>query len=190
MASKPKTATAETATTETTIVETAATAATETAAPAAAAFPAVNLEQTVASLTEGLSKFSAGFEQSQAKLKEGMEKARKTAEDMVAFGQGNIEALTKSNQIWAAGVKELSQLATASMKASVEETVGVLKSLGGVKSLKEAIDLQSGFARNTLEKTVAETSRLTEASIKLTEEALAPLATRVNLAVEKFTKQV
>ena len=146
------------------------------------------LEQTIAGLTDGFAKAAAGIEQSQEKLKEGLDKAMKTAEQMVSFGQGNIEALTRSNQIWAAGVSALSRQAAALMQASAQETMGVIKTLGAAKSLKEAIDLQTGLARAALEKTVSESKKLTEASLKLTEQAIAPLAARVNLAVETFGK--
>ena len=39
-----------------------------------------------------MAKAAAGFEKTQAKVKESMEKAMKTAEEFVAFGQGNLEA--------------------------------------------------------------------------------------------------
>ena len=55
-----------------------------------------------------------------------------------------------------------------------------------MKSLKEAIDLQTNLARSSVEKAVAETGQLTDASLKLAEQALAPMTARVTLAVEKF----
>ena len=76
----------------------------------------------------------------------------------------------------------------ATAQASFEENMNLFKTLGTVKSLKEAIDLQSGLARSALEKAVAESGKLTDASMKLTEQTLAPLTARVNLAVEKFGK--
>lgn len=143
---------------------------------------------SAAKLSDGLSQASAGLEQTQAKLKEGMEKAMKTAEEMVSFSQGNIEALTKFTQIWTAGVQDISKQFAATAQASFEETVSVLKSFGTVKSLKEAMDLQSNLTRNSLEKAMAESGKLTDASLKLTEQAMAPLTARMNLAVQKFSK--
>jgi hypothetical protein len=57
-----------------------------------------------------------------------------------------------------------------------------------VKSLKDAFDLQANLARSTMEKTLAESGKLTDASLKLTEQTLAPITARVSLAVEKFAK--
>jgi phasin family protein len=143
---------------------------------------------TAAGVNDSIAQASAGIEQTQAKLKEGMEKAMKTAEQLVTFSQGNIEALTKSTQIWATGVQDLSKQFAATAQASFEETMGVFKSFGTVKSLKEAIDLQSNLARSALEKAMTESGKLTDASLKLTEQTLAPITARVNLAVEKFSK--
>jgi phasin family protein len=146
------------------------------------------LEATVSNLHEGAAKATAGFEATQAKMKEGVEKAMKTAEELVAFSQGNVEAIVKSSQIWATGVQDLSKTFAAAAKASMDESMAAFKALTGVKSLKDAIELQSSFARAALEKSLAESGKLTDASIKLTEQALAPITARVTVAVEKFSK--
>ena len=146
------------------------------------------IEATVSNLKDGMTKAAAGFTETQAKMKEGMEKAMKTAEEFVAFGQGNLEALLKSGQIWAAGVQDLSKQMAASAQASFDETMSTFKAMTSVKSLKDAMDLQASLARSTLEKTLAESGKLTDASFKLTEQAIAPITARVSLAVEKFAK--
>jgi phasin family protein len=94
----------------------------------------------------------------------------------------------KSGQIWAAGVQDLSRQMAATAQASLDETLETFKALSSVKSLKDAIDLQASFARSALEKTMAESGKLTDASLKLTEQALAPITARVTMAVEQFAK--
>ena len=143
-------------------------------------------EKTLTSVKEGMENAAKGFETQQAKMKEGMAKAMKTTEELVAFGQGNFEAFVKAGQIFASGLQGLSKHIAASTQASVEETVATAKALSGVKSVKEAVDLQSGYARSMMEKAVAETSKITDASLKLTEQTIAPITARVTLAVEKF----
>jgi phasin family protein len=135
-----------------------------------------------------MAQATAGFAETQAKVKEGMEKAMKTAEELVAFGQGNMEALVKSGQIWAAGVQDISKQIAANAQASFDETMSTFKAFSSVKSLKDAFDLQANLARATMEKTLAESGKLTDASLKLTEQTLAPITARVSLAVEKFAK--
>ena len=159
----------------------------ETMKAAAAEIP-MAAEATVTNIKEGVAKATAGFEATQVKMKQGVEKAMKTAEELVAFNQGNIEALVKASQIWASGMQDLSKSLAAAAQASLDESMAALKALSGAKSLKDAFELQSSFARAALEKSLAESGKLTDASFKLTEQALAPITARVTVAVEKFAK--
>jgi phasin family protein len=155
----------------------------EPAAPASK-----GIDATVSNLKDGMARAAAGFETTQASVKEGMEKAMKTAEEFVAFGQGNLEAMVKSGQIWAAGMQDLTKQFAATAQASFDETLSTFKAMTSVKSLKDAMDLQASLARSTLEKTMSESGKLTDASFRLTEQALAPITARMTLAVEKFAK--
>jgi phasin family protein len=162
----------------------AATASIETAADASVK----GFEKSISAVREGIEKATKGLATSQAKLKEGVEKAVKTSEEMLAFSQGNMEALVKATQIYAAGFQDLSKHLAASSKTSLEESVAFSKSLMGIKSIKEAVDLQTGFAKSSIEKAVAESNKLTDATVKLTEQAIAPITARISLAVETFGK--
>lgn len=167
------------------------TAAAETAATTietAADASVKSFEKSLTAVRDGIEKATKGLETSQAKLKEGVEKAMKTSEEMLAFGQGNFEALVKASQIYAAGMQDISKHMAASSKASIEDSVAFSKSLMGVKSVKEAVDLQTGFTKSSIEKAVAETNKLADASVKLAEQTMAPLTARVTLAVETFSK--
>jgi phasin family protein len=145
-------------------------------------------DKTLVAMKEGMERATKGLETSQVKMKEQVEKAMKTAEEMLVFGQGNMEALMKASQIYASGFQDISKHVTASSKGSLEETVAFTKSLMGVKSVKEAVDLQTGFAKSSIEKAVSEANKLTDASVRLTEQVIAPIAARFTLAVETFGK--
>lgn len=57
---------------------------------------------------------------------------------MTAFSQGNVEALMKSGQVWAAGCQEISKTIAAVAQAQLDHTMSTWTALVGVKSLKEA----------------------------------------------------
>ncbi len=118
----------------------------------------------------------------------GIHTMMKNTEDFVAFGQANLEAFVKSGQIWSAGMQELTKQFAATAKASFDESVTTFKAISTVKSVKEAMELQTGFAKTAMEKAMSESNKLTDASMKLTEQALAPIAARVTVAVETFGK--
>jgi phasin family protein len=145
-------------------------------------------EATVSGLKDGMAKAATGLADTQAKVKQGMEKAMKTAEELVTFSQGNAEALMKSGQIWTAGVQDIGKQIAANAQASFEESMSTFKAMSSVKSLKDAFDLQASLARATMEKAMAESGKLTDASLKLTEQVMAPLTARFSLAMEKFAK--
>src|SRR3954453_4136329 len=110
----------------------------------------------------------------------------KTAEQFITFGQGNVEALVKSSQIVATGLQDMSKQIAVNAQAAMDETMSTMRALSTVRSVKEALDLQATLARSNFEKAVAQTGQLTEASFKLAEQAIQPLAGRMTLAVESF----
>jgi phasin family protein len=149
--------------------------------------PAIEtLTTSIAELPRSISDVMTELTKTQTEVKTSMDKAIKSAEDIVSFNQGNVEAFIKSSQIWATGLQDLSKHFAATAQAQIDETVATVKALSSVKSLKEAIDLQTALTKTAFEKAVAEGGKITDASVKLAEQALAPLTARVTLAAEKF----
>lgn len=149
---------------------------------ASSATPAIETDVN----TDGVAGVVAGFEQTHEEVKLNMDKMIKGAEDIVTFGQGNVEAFVKSGQIWAAGMQTLSKTFAATAQAQMDATVASFKALASVKSLKDAVEIQTNLARSSVETVMSETGKLTDASMKLAEETIAPITARVTLAVEKF----
>ncbi len=83
-------------------------------------------------------------------------------------------------------MQDLSQTFAAAARASLDETISTFKAMSGVKSVKEAMDLQAKLVRSAMEKAVAQTGQVTDSSMKLSEQALAPISARLSLAAEKF----
>src|ERR1700759_5168859 len=106
----------------------------------------------------------------------------KTAEQLISFGQGNFEALVKFGQIVATGLQDIGKQIAANTQANVDETVSTMRALGTVRSLREALDLQTSFARSSFEKAINQAGQITEASVKLVEQAMQPFANRVTVA--------
>jgi phasin family protein len=136
-----------------------------------------------------------GYEQAVAMTKEQVEAAVKAGtvvfkgyEDVVQFGKDNLDAFVKSSTIVAKGWQDLSKSVFGLAQESVEDAVAASKALLGAKTIKELIDVQSGLAKTSFDKMVAESSRLSEVGVKLAEQAIAPINTRVTAAVEKLVK--
>jgi phasin family protein len=110
----------------------------------------------------------------------------KTTEKITSFGQGNVEAIVKSSQVWAAGCQAISKTMAATAQANLDQTMSTWKAMLSIKSLKEAMDLRTSLTHASIETVFAETSKLTNASMKLAEETIAPITERITLAAEKF----
>jgi phasin family protein len=115
-----------------------------------------------------------------------MEQYVKTSEEFVNFGKGNVDALVKAGQIWTNGVQAIAKELAETTQAHLNETVAVVKSFTAAKSAKELLELQTALARSSVEKAIAESTRLADASTRLATEALAPLTARLTQVRETF----
>jgi hypothetical protein len=139
-------------------------------------------------LSNGVSTMMASMEKTKVDIAANMQKSMKVAEEILAFSHGNVAALTSSGQILANGAQELGKSIAAQAQAQLHETVAVVQSFAGVKSVQGLLDLQTAFARSMLGQTAAETTRLAAASRKLADEALSPIIARVTFAAETFSR--
>lgn len=108
------------------------------------------------------------------------------SEKFMSFGQQTVEAFVKSGQIWAAGMQDIGKQMATSAHAQMDQAMGTLRQMATVKSVKEAIDLQTALARGTVEHAVSEGGKLTDASIKLAEQAMQPITARLTAGTEAF----
>jgi phasin family protein len=139
---------------------------------------------------QAISAIKGNVEKTQSDMKAQMEKMLKTTQELMTFGQGNLEAFVKSGQIWSAGVQDLSKNLASTAQAQLTEAVATAKTFAAVKSINELVDLQAAYLRGSIEKAVAETTKLADASKKLTTEAMAPIAARLTLANETFSRAI
>jgi phasin family protein len=118
----------------------------------------------------------------------GLNTVVKNTRDFVSFAKANFEAATESGRVLAAGVRDLTKHFVSTATASYEDAVATARDIAVAKSVKEAIDLQGTHAQASISKAVSEAKNFAEVSVKLTEQAIAPLTARMAVAVETFAK--
>ena len=153
-------------------------------APEAAAAAATARVRTI--VDEGAVGARKMMETSMDQANKTAETLFKAAEEAAEFGRGNVEAFTKATQVYVAGVQDLGRQTFAMVQGLTDHALEGAKALSAVKSLQEAAQVQTTYARAAIEKTVAEGAKLGESALKLAEQAFAPLTARATLAVEKF----
>jgi phasin family protein len=107
---------------------------------------------------------------------------------VIAFYKGNFEAFVQTNTLLAKGAQEISKEFFAQAQAQLETAATVGQAALQAKSLQDAVQLNVSSAKAGYEKLVAGSTKLSELSVKVATEAFAPVAARLNLAVETFTK--
>lgn len=112
-------------------------------------------------------------------------KSTKAFEDMNEFSKGNIEAIVESGKIAAKGIEAMGQDAAEYSRKQFEGATAALKSMSAIKSPTDFFKLQSDYARAAFDSMVAQTSKNTEAMLKLAGEVAQPISNRVAVAVEK-----
>ena len=91
-------------------------------------------------------------------------------------------------KVLASGLQEFGSTVVADSKSAFEAITADVKELAAVKSPADFFKLQSEMLRRNFDAAVAAGSKNTEAMFKLTNDAFAPISSRVSLAVEKVSK--
>lgn len=146
------------------------------------------LKDKTVSTTDFTTKIKTAVSEAQTKAKEAFDKGAATFADYNEFSKGNVEAVVASGKILAAGVQSLGKTFVDDGKNAFETLTAEVKELAAVKSPADFFKLQAEFLRRNFDIAVANTSKNSEAVLKLASEAAAPISARVNLAVEKVKK--
>ena len=121
-----------------------------------------------------------------AKAKDAAAKSQRAFEDMNDFNKGNVEALVESSKIAANGLQSLGQGYADYARKQFDGMTATMKSCAGIKSPTEFLKLHSEFVKGQFDSMVAETSKNTEAMIKLAGDVAKPISNRVAVAAEKL----
>ena len=119
-------------------------------------------------------------------FKDGVEKSLAAMNDMNAQSKKNLEAVVASATASAKGAETLGAQAMAFSKAMFESQVAAAKSLSGAKSLQEVVELQTAFAKTSLETYMSEFGKMSETVSASVKESMKPLNERVTATVEKL----
>ncbi|OAI44134.1 hypothetical protein AYO42_05265 [Rhizomicrobium sp. SCGC AG-212-E05] len=119
------------------------------------------------------------LENGTAALKTGLEKALKGYEAFVTYGKDNAEAVTKSATVTGKGIETINGEIYSYSKQSIEDSVAATKAVLGSKSIHEAFEIQTDFAKSAFEAYVAELSKISELATATTKDSYAPFKGRV-----------
>ena len=134
--------------------------------------------------------FQSLFADAGERSQEIAQRSQRVAEELADLTRANVEAMVEAGRVAAEGARSISQDVVASGRDGVEQAADAIRSLAEAKSPTEYLQLQGDFARASFDRAVAETSKLTEAMVKLAGEAFQPLSNRATANAERFNTLV
>jgi len=119
-------------------------------------------------------------------FKEQVEKSLSALNDVNAQSKHNLEAVVASVTAATKGAEALGAQVIAFSKESMESQVAAAKSLTSAKSVQEAVELQTAYAKSAMETMMAQMTKLSETATASVKDSMTPLNARVTAMVEKM----
>lgn len=117
-------------------------------------------------------------------FKMGFEKAVKGYDQFLGYGKETVEAYMKAANVAGKGAETLHNEIFAWSKQSMEDTIATAKALMSTKSVHEAFELQSDFAKTQFDGYVAQMTKIGEIVASTTKDSFAPIQGRVQAWVD------
>jgi phasin family protein len=120
-----------------------------------------------------------------AAFKDGVEKSLAALNDVNTYSKKNLEAVVASVTAATKGAETLGAETLSYSKKTMEGQVAAAKALAGAKTVQEAVELQTAYAKSALEAYMAQFSKASEIVAASVKDSMKPLNERVTAMVEK-----
>jgi phasin family protein len=117
-------------------------------------------------------------------FKEGVEKSLSALNEMNAQSKRNLEALVESVTAATKGAETLSNETMTYARKAVEGQVEQAKALSGARSVQEVVELQTAYAKTSMEAYIAQMNKAAEIMSGVVKESFRPLNERATALVE------
>ncbi|PZT99896.1 MAG: phasin family protein [Brevundimonas sp.] len=119
-------------------------------------------------------------------FREGVDKSVASLGELNAQGKKNLDAIVESASVAQKGAEALSQQALGFAKTAWEDGVAASKELSTARSVQEFFELQTAWAKKSMERYVAELTKTNEIVTATVKDSLKPINERVTASVETF----
>ncbi|MBI1210824.1 MAG: hypothetical protein GC190_05130 [Alphaproteobacteria bacterium] len=111
-------------------------------------------------------------------MKNGLEQAAKGYERIAGFGKENMEAYMKAATTLTKAFEQMNGEVMSFSKQHMEDSMSAFKAVLGARSLQEAWEVQSDFAKTALDSYISQASKLNEMWLTSAKQAAEPLNAR------------
>ncbi len=124
----------------------------------------------------------------QTRTQAAYDKSTEAMSEMTDFAKGNVEAVVETGKVFAESMQGMGQTMADEAKTAYETATADIKEMASIKSPTELFQLQGKIMRRNFDAMIAATSKNTDAAMKMTNDVMAPMSARVNVAAEKMSK--
>lgn len=119
-------------------------------------------------------------------FREGVERSLSGLNDLNAHSKRNLEAVVESVTAATRGAEALGAQALSWSKSSWDQNVQAAQALTSAKSVQEAVELQTQWAKSAMETYMAELNRWNDTVSASVKDTFKPLNERMTATVERF----
>jgi phasin family protein len=149
----------------------------------------MNMSKARMAAEEGLNAAENNFTVGADALKAGFDKAIAGYDSVVGYGKDTAEALIKSATVAGKGAESLNNEIYSYAKQSLEDSIAAGKAVLAAKSVNEAIEIQTGYAKTAFENYVTELTKFNRLLTATAKDSFAPLESRAQAWVELVQTQ-
>ena len=117
-------------------------------------------------------------------FREGVDKSLSALTEINTLGKKNVEAVVESVTAATRGAEALGAQSLAFSKKSWEDGVSAAQALAGARSIQEAVELQTSFAKSAMEAYLAECTRMADTMTASVKDTFKPINERMTAVVE------
>lgn len=117
-------------------------------------------------------------------MKNGMETWTKAMERFSGFGKENVEAYMKATTAMTKAVERINGEVMSFSKQQIEDGVAAFKAVSGAKSVHEAWEVQTDFAKSALDAYIAQATKISDLWMGAAKEAAEPMTARFSALKE------
>lgn len=151
--------------------------------------PVTQVKETLMAKTpDFMASFTDAMAEMQDRAKAAYEKSTEFSGEATEFAKGNVEAMVESGKILAAGAQDLGKAYVEEAKGAFETATADLKEIAAIKSPTELFQLQGKLMRRNFDAMIAFGSKSSETMVKLANDSMAPLSSRMSVAADKLSK--
>lgn len=109
-------------------------------------------------------------------------------DDLAEIGRQNLSAVMEANEALSEGLEAISKEIASYARTSFEQAGHTATALLAAKTLEEVLQLNTDIARGAIETLLKRSAKLSEMSMSVATQTLAPLGSRVEAAIALATK--